>query len=233
MNLLQVATRILRRSGRRVSSLLRRPAPSYDPARFWKDRHLRYGFDIRGVGNVDLSVEENQRMYSEAKATLLSHWEHEAVDCARVSMLDVGCGQGFYADAFWERGGLQYCGIDITDVLFPSLEMRHPGYRFRILDVCREDIPGTFDVVLMIDVTQHIVDEDLFVYAMRNVRSHLAAGGVFFVTSGLSPERVRRGLHVVDRPLNAYREAFPGYDFGEPVAFRDKFLLTVRDRPGT
>lgn len=228
MNTLCKARRRLRAWRLRLLSLLGYSVEPYDPAAFWEDRHIQFGFDIRGVGNIDLTVEENERMYREAKAVMYSVWDRESIDCQQVRLLDIGCGQGFYAEAFRERGGRRYLGIDIADALLPALRRRYPQFDFLKLDVCSQEIPGEFGVILMIDVTQHILDENKFQAAMLNVRSHLAYSSVFVVTSSLARERARRGLHVVDRPLSAYQDAFPGYKFSHPVPFRDKFLFTIR-----
>ena len=143
-------------------------------------------------------------------------------------MLDVGGGTGFYARAYFDAGGKDYTGVDIAGTLFPELRRRFPKARFERHDVTEEPLEGAYDLVCMIDVEQHIVDERRFRYAMDNLRGALKPGGTLVLTSWLAPERRRRTLYEVERPREAFEEAFPEATLGDPVPFRDKFLFTVR-----
>lgn len=199
----------------------------YAPADYWTTRFQRYGFDIRGVADVDLPVENNESSYAAASVVLANEWKRAGVNCARVSLLDVGCGQGHHAELFKASGGLLYTGVDITDVLFPTLAVRFPGFRFEQLDVTKEELPGMHDVILMLDVTHHLVSDDEFRFAMANVQRHLSTSGLFMVTAILAPRRIQLALHCVARPLSMYGESFGGYQLSEPIGFRDKHLLVL------
>ncbi|MHC4494100.1 MAG: class I SAM-dependent methyltransferase, partial [Planctomycetota bacterium] len=115
--------------------------------------------------------------------------------------------------------------------LFPELETRFPGFRFLKADVAREELEGAYDLVAMIDVTQHIVDESGFVYAMSNLRARLAPDGVAVLTAWLSHRAGRRTQYEVERPRAAYEEALQGCALGVPRPFRDKFIFAVRPAP--
>lgn len=200
----------------------------YVPAEYWDARLRLYGSDIRGVADVDRSIEDNERSYAAGSLVVAKAWEGAGFVCAQVSLLDIGCGQGHYAALFKTSGGRRYTGVDITDVLFPNLARRFPGFIFRRLDVTKEELPGEHELILMLDVTQHIVGDDEFRFAMANIRRHLGAGGLFMVTAMLTPRRLQLAPHCVGRPLAAYREAFAGHLLSEPVSFRDKHLITLR-----
>lgn len=145
-------------------------------------------------------------------------------------MLDIGSGTGFYAKTFLENGGKQYLGIDITDVLFNQLRQELPEFQFRKLDISIQKLNGNlqFDLIVMIDVTQHIKNDDKFFFAMQNIRSHLSEGGILIVTSWLS-EKARHSFYEVSRSINAYEREFPGYVFSKPNPFRNKFIFSIRD----
>lgn len=203
----------------------------YDESAYWKDRLSKYGFDKRGVGIDARSPEENERMYAEAREIFLALCERDRVSFAGASVIEIGCGAGYYTGIVQEQGCARYTGVDITAALFGELGQRFPGFEFVQADVTADPLPGRAGVIVMIDVTQHIVDEDKFRAAMRNVDEHLDPGGVFIVTSWLTPEREKDLFYHVRRPMQAYRDAFPGWVIGEPVPFRDKFLFTLR-KPG-
>lgn len=202
-----------------------------NPEGFWSKRLSTFGLSLMGVGNITLSPEENQRKYQQAEKTFLSLCLNERIDFRKVHMLDVGCGNGFYARVFKENGGKDYLGVDITDVLFDKLREDFPGFQFLKLDISKEELTGVFDLIVMIDVTQHIVREDRFSFAMQNIQSHLKEDGVFIVTSWLR-KRGYRNFYEVSRPIEAYIEAFPGYHFSSPLPFRDKFIFSIRKNKG-
>ena len=110
---------------RRISSLFlsyKYRAPNgYRADMYWTDRRSKYEFDLRGVGRVDLSENENQEIYARAKETFLYVCRQQGIIFKNVCMVEIGCGTGFYARTFLEDGGTEYLGIDITDVLFPKL----------------------------------------------------------------------------------------------------------------
>jgi ribosomal protein S21 len=79
----------------------------------------------------------------------------------------------------------------------------------------------------MIDVTQHIVDEELFTSAMLNVKRMLNKEAIFIVTEWLSTERKQRRFYETERPLSIYQKKFQGYIFSEPTKFRDKYIFSI------
>ena len=203
----------------------------YRAAAYWDARHGRFGFDQRGVGDLTRSDVQNRVEYEEARGVFLELCERDGVDLAGSRVLEIGCGNGFYTETCFLQGCDDYTGVDITDRLFPELRERWPRALFRRRDVSREELGGDFDVILMIDVTQHIVDDNDFLFAMGNIQRHLAPGGTVVLTSWLSEERARRTQYEVLRPLEAYQRAFAGWTIAAPVRFRDKYLFSVSRAP--
>jgi len=203
-------------------------------AAFWSDRHARYGADdLRGVGRESWSHAENEADYAAAVRQVRERIEAEGVDWERARVLDLGCGVGTYAAMAREAGVEAYVGVDIAETLLPTLRERYPGYRFEQHDLSRSAPSGEFDLIVMIDVTQHLVAEGAFEAAMAHVRQALAPGGVFLVTSWLKgPERL--SFFEAARPLSAYEAAFPAGEFelGRREPFRDKFLFSIRRKSG-
>ena len=219
---------------RRISSFLQPYkywAPNgYRAEKYWTDRLSKYGFYLRGVANAGLSHTENAWMYLRAKEVFLRLCRQEGVDFKKAQILDIGCGTGFYAKTFLENGGKQYLGIDITDVLFNQLRQKFPEFQFRKLDISIQELNGNlqFDLIVMIDVTQHIKNDDMFSFAMQNIRSNLSEGGILIVTSQLS-EKTRHSFYEVSRSINAYEREFPGYVFNKLIPFREKFIFLIWD----
>lgn len=202
----------------------------YDAKEYWGDRLASYGFDLRGAGDASLSREENERMYAAARETFLSLCRRDSITLSTARVLEIGCGTGFYTGILRDSGVKDYCGVDITDALFPALKEEFPDFDFRQLDVTEHSLEGTYDLVAMIDVTQHITNPDKFSFAMQNIRNHLGEAGSFIVTSWLD-ESARESFYEVSRSIEAYRREFPGCSFSEPTPFRDKFIFSIRQRP--
>lgn len=211
----------------RLAGRLRFFAPGgYRSEAYWRARHERYGFDLRGVGNKALTAAENEAMYAEARNVVLGLCRSLGVDFASASMLDVGCGTGFYASLYFEGGGTDYTGLDITDALFPELSRRFPTARFEKRDISERPLGETFDLITMIDVSQHIVVPDRFERALRHVRAALAPGGVALLTAGERHEAI--SWYNVLRDLPEHLAYFEGCEATPPVRFRDKLLFAVR-----
>ena len=202
----------------------------YDAKEFWGDRLSNYKFDLRGAGDASLSREENERMYAAARETFLALCRRDSISLATARVLEIGCGTGFYTGILRDSGVTEYHGVDITDALFPALREEFPDFEFRQRDVTEHPLDGTYDLVAMIDVTQHITTPEKFSFAMQNIRDHLGESGTFIVTSWLD-EGVRESFYEVSRSIEAYRKEFPGYSFSEPASFRDKFIFSIRPAP--
>lgn len=215
---------VARRTLRRLAS----PGRGYVPAEYWAERHAELAFDTRGVGRIDGSREENDRMIAAGNATMRELWRREGIVAANVSLLDVGCGQGHHAGNFAAEGGRRYTGVDITDVLFPELRRRYPDFQFLKADASREPLPGSHDVVVMVNVAEHIVTQELFGYAMENVRSRLRPGGAFVVTVPSGEAPATPAAHWAHWPLEAVLARFPGFEATVPVPFWDKSLVVLR-----
>ncbi|AFY32500.1 bifunctional 2-polyprenyl-6-hydroxyphenol methylase/3-demethylubiquinol 3-O-methyltransferase UbiG [Calothrix sp. PCC 7507] len=201
----------------------------YQAEKYWSDRHSQYQFNLQGVGNAALTHEDNEQMYLKAKEVFLSVCHEMKIDFTKIRMLDIGCGTGFYAKIFRENGGKNYLGVDITDVLFDQLEKDLSGFKFHKLDVSRETLNHRFDLIIMIDVTQHITNNEKFSFAMQNIRSSLSENGIFIVTSWLN-ENARQRFYEVSRSLQAYQAEFPDCTFSQPIPFRDKFIFAIQNK---
>jgi 2-polyprenyl-3-methyl-5-hydroxy-6-metoxy-1,4-benzoquinol methylase len=97
------------------------------------------------------------------------------------TVLDIGCAQGTIAI---ELGKLGYAviGNDIRDYYIEYARMLDDGAKVQF--VCSNflelDAPHRFDVVILTEVIEHIVDHKSF---LRKIHDSLVPGGVFIVTT--------------------------------------------------
>ncbi|WP_456678570.1 glycosyltransferase family protein [Bradyrhizobium sp. RDM12] len=77
------------------------------------------------------------------------------------SLIEVGCGSGYYSDVFAELApvGLRYTGIDYSEAMIARARQRYPSGSFRIADATRLPYDDdAFDIVFNGVSLMHIVD---------------------------------------------------------------------------
>jgi SAM-dependent methyltransferase len=210
----------------------------YNPKSYWHERFKISKAGIEDVGHKDLSALANQREYDLAWRTLSYLCEVEGISLNpefETSVIDIGCGNGFYMNKFHELGIKKYIGIDITDVFFPILSGCDDDYDFFKRDITDkpfrtpQEAVSRGNVVIMIDVTQHIVDDDLFRNAMENIKKMMSKRrSSFIVTSHLQKKKFN--YYEVGRTMDMYEECFQGYDISKPIPFRDKWIFSIKKK---
>lgn len=199
----------------------------YNAKKYWERRHSEFGLDIRGVGNKGLSVKENIDQYHNAKEIFIQLLNENGIELKNKEVLDIGCGNGFYAEVYKELQVGNYVGLDITNTLFPELERSFPEFTFQIKDVTNSKITHKYPLISMIDVSQHITDNKKFSFAMSNIREALQEEGSLIITSWLD-NTIRDSLYEKSRSMEYYKKEFPGFHFSEPKKFRDKYIFIIK-----
>jgi SAM-dependent methyltransferase len=202
-------------------------ADGYDAARYWRDRLSKYGQSIKGPGDEGLSEGENLKMYAEAAQVFMDLCKKENIDFTGSSVLEIGCGNGFYPRLLKDVGVKSYTGIDITDALFADLKKQFPSFNFIKQDITSETVAGTYDLVIMIDVMQHIVTDEKLSFAMENIKRCLRKNGVFILSS-ICEVGKRKLFYVRSWTLDEVKKRFSGYSFGALTSFRDSTLIAIK-----
>jgi len=195
----------------------------YDAARYWSDRHRRYLHSFRGVGDLSRSEAQNVADYSGAAAVMADLLRSVSCDPRGKSMLDIGCGNGFWAGVFREWRISKYTGVDITDALFPLLRDRYPAFHFLLGDLLELPFDRQFDLITMIDVTQHIVDDARLQRMLIRIRSLMSKDGVFIVTFW-DEHRPQENFYEKFRLFSFYTDTLRGLAHTGPIRFRDKHV---------
>ena len=180
---------------------------TYRPREFWEQR-LGEQFDLRGTGETGLSLQYNRACYTLRAEVLEAALARAGVLANGRSVLDVGCGSGFWTEYYVARGA-HYTGVDIAQVSVDRLAERYPGQRFARADVSEAVPGGPYDVVNVFDVLYHITDDARWEAALRHLAAAVAPGGVLLVTDVFA-DRGRLAEHNVMRPLARYLEVLRG-----------------------
>jgi len=175
---------------------------TYRPQEFW-ERRLSEQFDLRGTGEVGLSLAYNRACYRLRRRVLERTLREAGIDPAGRAVLDVGCGTGFFTEFYLERGA-KVTGLDMAPTSIARLAERFPQARFILADVSEAALDERFDIVNAFDVLYHITDDHRWAAAVEHLARAVAPGGVLLVTD-LFSEQPGAAEHVRMRPISRYR----------------------------
>jgi SAM-dependent methyltransferase len=190
-----------------------------DVSQYWEER-LGRGASLENVGFRALGRNFNAWMYRVRRARFLER-VHEAmrsagIDAAQARVLDAGCGSGFYVECWKKLGVRSITGFDITKASVTALGARYPDVRFRQVDIgapVLPDAPASYDAVSCMDVLFHIVDDDRYASALRNIATMLRPGGLFIFTENCVHGPVIRSAFQTSRPLSEIEALLHGCGF--------------------
>ena len=161
------------------------------------------------------------------KIKLLSGFMKKFGVTKRYSVLDVGCGVGIFTAHFFEKGFKRYKGIDLTKELTNNLKKNYPSYDFEQKDVGRQSIGGRYNAIIMMSVTQHIIDDRYFRFAMKSIQNALNKNGLFFVTDIADADR-RDSVYTIRRPLAYYKKVLDRLKFMRMIEFEGLNLFCFK-----
>lgn len=147
----------------------------YRPAQYWTDR-LSKDFSLRGVGH---------QQYSEGYNNWIYRQKRRALDGILPSLraggraLDVGSGVGWVVEELRARGWTTD-GADISPVAVDRLRQRFPGATFMQVALGNDPVPAAdaaYDLITILDVTYHVVDDELWSAGLSELARVLKPGG--------------------------------------------------------
>ncbi len=208
---------------------------SYKPKTFWNEL-LSNSFDLRGVGHYRLSNEENLKMYEKKKEILKNEMSKAGINIsAATNIIEIGIGVGYWTDYFRSIGAVNYTGNDIAEISITNLQKKYTDYKFIHGDISEVTLPeNNFDLGVMIDVTQHITDDERFAKAMDNLWKSLKSGAFLIITMWDPAKNVylanKLRLNRIEKPrgLSRYTKIFTNAQVLSNVDFNDKYLLIIK-----
>jgi SAM-dependent methyltransferase len=171
--------------------------PLTDAARLrekWNDRYSEFSLSESGWFNAGEAL--NARIYACKRQALRRSIAALGLTVdRRWSVLDAGCGQGYFANFYRAEYPLtSYLGVDISDRAVAHLRRTVAGAEFEVADLCHRDESDsrTFDLVQSLEVLHLILDDDMVVRAVDNMARRLKPGGAVLLTAALPEETVQR-----------------------------------------
>lgn len=173
----------------------------FDPGQYWQAR-LERDYSLAGVGWLGLSEPFNRWMYA-VRRSVFRRAVRGLFDPRDARVLDVGCGTGFYVELWKELGVRDITGCDLTAVAVERLRASFPEARFEQLDISASpELDGPYDAVSAMDVLYHIVDDERYAKALRNLGDLVVPGGHLVLTENLLHGEALRTSHQVSRSLD-------------------------------
>jgi SAM-dependent methyltransferase len=209
---------------------------SYKPKTFWNEL-LSDSFDLRGVGHFRMSSEENLKMYEEKKKIILDELKKNQIEInGSKAVLEIGCGVGYWTEMFEEMGVKNYTGNDIAEISIKKLSEKFPDYEFIQGDISETPLKEyIYDSAFMIDVTQHITDDDRFTKGITNIWKSIKPDGYFIVTMWDPEKNVyltnKLRINKIEKPrgLDWYKKIYGSEgEVLSKVDFNDKYLLLIK-----
>lgn len=138
-------------------------------------------YDLRGTGYPELPLSWNEWLYRQMRSSVdrMIKRNHLAAGLAQADVLDIGSGVGHWL-VYWRKHGVQSLrGCDLTETAVGQLNARFPDVPVTQVDIGAPNPPidGTFDLISVMAVLQHITNDDKWRQALSNVSSLLAADG--------------------------------------------------------
>lgn len=178
----------------------------FDPADYWEKR-LSASYTLGATGWSGLGESFNRWSYAVRRRVFARAVGETLGDVSSLRVLDVGSGTGFYLDAWHGLGVTELVGSDLTSAAVAQLTARFPSVTIHQLDIGAADgqlEEAAFDVISIIDVLYHIVDDERYGQAIANLAAMLKPGGTLFFTENFV-NAPQVGRHQINRTEQAMR----------------------------
>jgi 2-polyprenyl-3-methyl-5-hydroxy-6-metoxy-1,4-benzoquinol methylase len=149
---------------------------------YWNER-LSQHWGPEGSGSVAYGRQFNTWRYRVRARVFNRLVSRLALQPAGLTVLDVGCGTGFYLEQWQSLGVRSLAGLDISDWAVAQLAQTYPKATFYRADIGTSVSPlpdEAFDVVSALDVLVHLTDDDPYLRGLRNIHRTLRPGGYLF-----------------------------------------------------
>lgn len=147
---------------------------------FWKSNE---GFEDCHSINPTHSELHSKFHYNLVENNMIEFLVDHSYNVADLDVLDIGSGTGHWLRFWKERSANSVTGIEISETAFDNLQMKFKeteNIKIVLGDISSENfnLGKKFDVINAVGVMFHIVDDELWEMAIRNLCNHLKGEGI-------------------------------------------------------
>lgn len=178
----------------------------FDAKKYWELR-LESNYGLHGVGYLGLGRYYNNWLYRIRRKAFFKSVSDIRLDSASCSIIDIGSGTGFFVRLWKQLGVKSIVGTDITNISVENLRKDFHSETFYQLDIGEENIQSSpvwnekYDVASCFDVLYHIIDDERYEIAIKNIYGMLRPGGFFILSDNFVHRTTIRGSNQVSRSL--------------------------------
>lgn len=211
-----------------MSERIALPGPGHSPMtasesrQYWETRHARAGALASG-GHISHDESTNAMFYAVRIARLIEAIGPRTNPGLPLRILDAGCGKGHFSRALASFGHL-VDGIDTSVTAIASCEAQASEREtYAVSSLSQWGPPYLYDAAVSIDVLYHLMDDDEWATAVRNLASLVRLGGILgLVDHDRDEDRVWQS-HQKTRSTRRYRELFEACGFEARRYVRNDF----------
>jgi SAM-dependent methyltransferase len=185
------------------------PKTELNTRNYWEER-LANQTNLKGTGHRAFNMENNLWLYRAQRECLDQILDKNEVPVSGKSVLDIGSGTGFFIDYYLQRQVGSIVGVDITDSSIRYLKDNYPSGTYFNADISEKSLPfqGSFDIVSAMGVLYHIVNDECFSQAIKNICAFISPGGYLLISDSFKTPFLPTAKHAHMRPLEEYQLLF-------------------------
>jgi SAM-dependent methyltransferase len=182
---------------------------SFNPKHYWETR-LSERFTLQGVGYASYSNAYNHWLYRAKIRCLNAVLQAIRWNPLMSSVLDIGCGTGYFTEFYAKLSPVSYTGVDISNTSIQKLKPRFPQYAFYRAEFgdVRLTLPKKkYNLIHCFDVIYHITDDIKFNRAIKQFDQLLCPGGWCLVTDFYGDSDQKTSDHAKQRSKASWEKA--------------------------
>jgi len=199
---------------------------------YWDERYRKRGAERIGSASGTLAAGlgggYNRYLYRLRRKAVEEVVADLNLRLPETSVLDIGCGTGYWSSFFREMRVAEYTGLDVSQVAVDAVSREYPEYTYRALDVGKPfDLKKTFGLINAFDVLYHITDDEKFELCLRNLSRHANPGGILLIADYFDDRQKISASHVRHRSYEFYERVLTEAGF-EILALKPVFYYLSR-----
>ncbi len=177
---------------------------------YWEARHRSHRGKLSAVGHAQLSDSANAAQYETKRDHVTRAIGKHVSEPQGKTLLDAGCGIGLLTSAFVDLG-FSVTGADVSRTGIAEAEAREGRVQFVVSSLERLALSQVFDVVVIVDVLLHVVEQDAWVESLGSLSRHVREGGILVVVDSMQRVDDGKPVHCNWRRLDDISETVLGF----------------------